>query len=86
MNAANDIVEQLRREIAARAKLEPDEIMPDAHFIVDLGLSSLDMLSVLAFAEKTFAARFPDNRLPELTTLEKVAEAVCAHQRKVAGR
>ena len=70
----------LRHEIAVRARREPDEIMPDAHFIQDLGLSSLDLLSMLAFAEKTFSTRFPDAQLPQLTTLDKVADAVCHHQ------
>lgn len=70
----------MRQEIAARARLEPDQIMSDAHFLQDLGLSSLDLLSMLAFAEKSFSTRFPDALLPQLTTLDKVADAICNHQ------
>ena len=40
-------------EIAARLRLRPEEIEPDANFIMDLGMSSLDVLCVLAFAEKS---------------------------------
>jgi len=83
---ADDIVEQLTREIAARAKMEPDEIKPHAHFVRDLGLNSLDMLTVLAFAEKAFAVRFPDDKLPELATLAKLTEAVRVYQQKVVER
>lgn len=82
MNANDDITGKLTQEIASRARLEPEQIEPDAHFIRDLGLSSLDMLSVLAFAEKSFATRLPDEVLPELTTLNKVAEAVRIHRRR----
>ena len=80
MNGSNDIADRLTAEIAERAKLEPERIRPDAHFVVDLGLSSLDMLGVLAFAEKTFGARFPDEILAELTTLDKAVEAVRTYQ------
>ena len=80
MNGGSDIADRLTAEIAKRAKLAPEQIRPDAHFVVDLGLSSLDMLGVLAFAEKTFAARFPDEILAELTTLDKAVEAVRTYQ------
>lgn len=80
MNDSNDIAEQLRQEIATRARLELDQIKPDAHFVLDLGMSSLDLLSVLAFAEKSFAARFPDEILADLTTLDKVDAAVREYQ------
>ena len=76
MSSHDDIVGQLTREIASRAHLEPHEVDPDAHFLRDLGMSSLDLLSVLAFAEKTFGIRFPDERLSELTTLNQVENAV----------
>lgn len=80
MNETNHIIDRLRREIAARARVDPAEVKPDADFVLDLGLSSLDLLSVLAYAEKTFSARFPDEMLGELTSLEKVIEAVEAYR------
>ncbi len=82
MNANDDITGKLTQEIASRARLEPEQIEPDAHFIRDLGLSSLDMLSVLAFVEKSFSTRFSDEVLPKLTTLNKVVEAVRTYQRE----
>lgn len=82
MHSTDDIIDRLTREIAARARLEPDQVEPDAHFLRDMGMSSLDLLNVLAFAEKSFATRFPDDRLSELTTLNKVIDAVRDHQRQ----
>ena len=76
----NDMTEQLTQEIAARARLEPDEVKPDAHFVLDMGMSSLDLLSVVAFAEKSFDTRFPDEILADLTTLNKVIDAVREYQ------
>ena len=80
MNDSNDIVEQLRQEIATRARLDLDQVKPDGHFVLDMGMSSLDLLSVLAFAEKSFATRFPDEILADLTTLNKVDAAVREYQ------
>lgn len=86
IDAKSDIIEMLTQEIATRARLEPEQVDPDAHFIFDMGMSSLDLLSVLAFAEKSFDTRFPDQQLASLSTLNKVIEAVHALQRdKVVG-
>jgi acyl carrier protein len=81
-NSTHSITKLLTQEIAARARLTPDQIQANAHFSVDLGLSSLDLLSMLAFAEKTFSIHFPDHVLAELTTLNKVVEAVRVRQQQ----
>lgn len=72
----NDIREQLTREIARCARVEARDIAPDAHFVIDLGMSSLDLLNVLAYAEKLVGTRFPDEQIVELTTLNKVLDAL----------
>lgn len=56
--------------------MDAGDVDPDAHFLFDLGMSSLDLLAVLAFAEKSFATRFPDEYLSELTTLNKISAAI----------
>ena len=76
MNDDSHIFDKLAQEIATRARLDPDQVDPDAHFIFDMGMSSLDLLSVLAFAEKSFDIRFPDEQLANLSTLNKVTAAV----------
>jgi acyl carrier protein len=75
-----NVTDQLAREIATRVRLAPEQVEPNAHFLIDLGMSSLDTLAVMAFAEKTFSTRFPDDLLPELMTLNKIVAAVHAHQ------
>ncbi len=85
MNASSDITRQLTTEIAARVRLQPEQIEPNAHFIVDMGMSSLDFLCVLAFAETTFSADIPDEQLAELTTLNKVVEAVRVYRPEQKG-
>ena len=72
----SDLRPRVIAEIAMHARVDPALVTPDAHLIMDLGLSSLDLLTVLAFAEEHFGARFPDEQLGTLTTLTKIEEAV----------
>lgn len=76
MTTSENTLEQLTKEVARLARLKPHEIEPNAHFIIDFGMSSLDVLCVLAFAETTFAMKFSNEHLGELTTLNNVIEAV----------
>lgn len=71
---------QLVQRVASLARLEPSRIAPDAHFVTELGLSSLDLLSVLAFAEELSGARFPDELLGSLTTLGRIDDAIARHR------
>ena len=77
---SDPFIQLLAKEIAARARVDISAVKRDAHLVLDLGLSSLDLLSVLAFAEQTLNARFPDELLSKLTTLAKIEEAVRAHR------
>lgn len=76
MNTSNNVIEPLTTEVARLARLDPENIEPNAHFIIDFGMSSLDVLCVLAFAETTFTIKFSNEHLDELTTLNNVIEAI----------
>ena len=78
---SSEIFTALAPEIAARARVDVTRVTADAHLILDLGLGSLDMLSVLAVAEVRFHAKFPDELLHTLTTLGKIEAAVASHPR-----
>lgn len=75
-----NVVDVLVAEVAARAKVAPSDVDVDAHLIAAVGLSSLEVLSVLAVAEERFAVRFPDEELPTLSTVRKIAAAVDARR------
>lgn len=72
----SEFAEDLTREIARRARIEPHEVRPDAHFVIDMGMSSLDLLNVLAYVENRYGIRFPDEQISEMTTLNKVLDAL----------
>jgi acyl carrier protein len=85
-DAAAGLRAMLVAQVAMRARMPPAEIRADAHLVVELGLSSLELLDVIAYAEQRFSARFPDELLASLTTIEKIEEALFAHAGALSGR
>jgi acyl carrier protein len=65
-------------QVAARARVAPDQVQPDAHLVLDLGLSSLEVLDVIAIVEQHSAVRFPDEQLATLTSIERIEDALQA--------
>ena len=63
-----DIVE----EVAQRAKVSVDAVGDDVDLRLQLGLSSIDLLSVLAHVEQELGISFPDEELEHLTTMRRI--------------
>lgn len=62
-------------EIVRRTLHIDDERIPDfAHFVRDLGADSLECVELMMEIEDVFELEFPDEDLPELTTLAAVAK------------
>ena len=61
-------------EIVRRTFQIGDEIVLEgAHFVTDLGADSLDCVELMMEIEDVFTFEFPDDDLPNLTTLGSVA-------------
>ena len=67
-------------EVAACARLDPGEVDLDADLVADLGLSSLDVLTVLAFAEGRCGITFPELDLHTLSTVRRIEQAALARR------
>jgi acyl carrier protein len=62
---------EVKNLIAEIIEMEVDSIDNDASFVNDLGLDSLRALEVLAELEKKFGIEIPEEKLAELTTINK---------------
>ncbi|MBD3223734.1 MAG: AMP-binding protein [Caldithrix sp.] len=51
-------------------------VFPDAHFEIDLGMDSLDKVSLLTFLQNTFGVNISENKLLEHFTVEKISDYV----------
>jgi len=78
----SEVTRALLAEVAKRARTNAASVDVDTHLVADLGLSSLDVLAVLAFTESRFGVNFRDDALLELGTVRKIEAAVRACRSK----
>lgn len=76
-------IEKALREIIARVtRKEVTELAREDDLVEALGIDSLAGLRVLAAVEKHFEVRFPDERLGEFRTMNRVLEFIEEQNRK----
>ncbi|MBI5873728.1 MAG: acyl carrier protein [Candidatus Omnitrophica bacterium] len=61
---------------------EPKEIPLDAHLIQDIGADSMMALEILAALEKKYRIVIPEDKLKEMTTLNKIISLVESARKK----
>ncbi len=79
MHAHDRMIARLTVHVAEMAHVPRHRVRLDAHLVTELGLDSLDLLCLHAWAEEEFAARFDDDRLAELTTIGAIARVLREH-------
>ena len=68
--------------VAEQLKLGDAIIALDARFVEELGAYSLDVVEIIIAVEKEFKITIPDEKLDQLTTLEKLISCVLEEHRK----
>jgi acyl carrier protein len=71
--ATQDVANGLREIMAARLGLPPEQLVPEARLVEDLGLDSLDAVELAISVERKFDIEVPED---ELTKLKTVADMV----------
>jgi acyl carrier protein len=64
-----DIAEQLKALVADHMEIDPEELVPTASFIGDLGADSLDVLEMVMALEETFEIEISDADVETMRTL-----------------
>lgn len=72
----NEVEDSIRRYVAESAKLDPAAIAADTDLVQDLGLSSLELLNVVAFVEQRYRITVADRELVSLTSIRRIAAKV----------
>ena len=75
-----DIQKDVTAIVRQQAQLDHDPA-PDAELLTEAGIDSLMALRILASIEKTFDVRIPDERLMEMTTVERIAHFITEARR-----
>ncbi len=56
--------------------LEPEKVVPEAHFIDDLGISSMDLWELVLIMEDEFDLEVPDEDLEKIQTIKNAIEYI----------
>ena len=78
--ATHDVADGLREIMAARLGLPPEQLVPEARLVEDLGLDSLDAVELAISVERRFDIEVPEE---ELTKLKTVADMVALVESRV---
>jgi len=65
------IQEQITQILVDKLGLAETEVTPDANFIKDLGIDSLDYAELVMEFEQTFNIRIPDEDAEQLQTIKQ---------------
>lgn len=72
-------VERIALLVSDHLGVEPDEIVPEAYLMEDLGADSVDLLNLMVALEKTFGIEVPDDDVEFMRTIADVQRYVEVH-------
>lgn len=72
----NNIEERIKKIIVEQLGVKPDEVVPDAHFVEDLGADSLDTVELVMAFEEEFGFEIADEEAERMQKVRDVIEYV----------
>jgi acyl carrier protein len=71
-----NVSEKVNHILVDKIGIPASEITPDANFIKDLGIDSLDYAELVMEFEQTFNIRIPDDKAEELKTVKNAVDFI----------
>ena len=76
---SNSIEERVIKVIAEQLSVDEAQVKPEAAFIDDLGVDSLDLVELVMSLEKEFDCEIPDEDAEKITTVQTAIDYVKAN-------
>ncbi len=76
------IQESVTRILVDKLGIPSSEITPDANFVKDLGIDSLDYAELVMDFEQTFDIKIPDDDAEKLQTISQAVDYISAKVKK----
>ncbi len=76
MASKEEIVGKVKDLITASLGVSPDEVVPSASFIDDLGADSLDIVELVMAIEKQFSIEIPDEDAEKISTVQHAIDYI----------
>lgn len=71
-----DITEKVKEIIVDQLSVEPDEVVPEASFIDDLGADSLDLVEMIMAFEEEFDVSIVDEEAEKIKTVQAAIDFI----------
>jgi len=71
-----DTSERITKILTEKLGIAPTEVTPDANFIKDLGIDSLDYAELVMEFEQSFKIRIPDTDAEKLQTMNQAVNYI----------
>ncbi|UCE27561.1 MAG: acyl carrier protein [Candidatus Coatesbacteria bacterium] len=72
----SDVGERVKNIIVEQLGVTPDQVVPEASFIEDLGADSLDTVELVMALEEEFDAEIPDEEAEKITTVQQAVDYI----------
>lgn len=80
---ADKSIEELVKDIIVeQLSVSPDEVVPEASFVDDLGADSLDLVELIMVFEEKFNQEIPDEDAEKIRTVQDAIDYIKAHMKK----
>ena len=75
-----DVIEQIKDYMVNNFQIDRDVIVPEAHLVDDLKLTSLDIVDIAMFVEEEYGIVLSEDDLSELTTVQSFVDLLESSQ------
>ena len=69
-----NLEQDLKDLVAEIVECDPEDVTPDARFVEDLGMDSMQALEILAAVEKRYKIQVPEEYLGKIPTLSELVK------------
>ena len=76
----NNIEERVKKIIIDMLGVMPEDVVPEASFVNDLGADSLDTVELVMALEEEFETEIPDEEAEQINTVQAAIDYIKAHQ------
>lgn len=75
----SDIADRVKEIIVNQLNVSPEQVVPEARFVEDLGADSLDQVELVMHLEEEFGTEIPDEEAEKLQQVKDATNYIEAH-------
>ena len=78
----SNIEDRVKKIIVDMLGVKPEDVVPEASFVDDLGADSLDTVELVMALEEEFETEIPDQDAEKINTVQAAIDYIKSHQDK----